>query len=89
MLQIGAVQVFHDPLVAGTCDIQELSKTYEMVARAKTDLWHRILTHYLPLYFPEAERFRGNTRSDWFLALLEAFPTPSSITATRSASCAV
>ncbi|HSG39137.1 MAG TPA: IS110 family transposase, partial [Thermoanaerobaculia bacterium] len=33
------------------------------------------------LYFPEAERFRGNTRSDWFLALLEAFPTPSSITA--------
>ena len=36
MLQIGAVQVFHDPLVAGTSDIQELSKTYEMVARAKT-----------------------------------------------------
>ena len=28
MLEIGAVQVFHDPLVAGTCDIQELSKTY-------------------------------------------------------------
>ena len=52
MLEIGAVQVFHDPLVAGTCDIQELSKTYEMVARSKTELWHRILTHYLPLYFP-------------------------------------
>lgn len=43
MLEIGAVQVFHDPLVAGTCDIQELSKTYEMMARAKTELWHRIL----------------------------------------------
>ncbi|WP_164876177.1 IS110 family transposase, partial [Falsirhodobacter deserti] len=43
MLEIGAVQVFHDPLVAGTCDIQELSKTYEMVARSKTELWHRLL----------------------------------------------
>ncbi len=38
MLEIGAVQVFHDPLVADTCDIQELSKTYEMVARSKTEL---------------------------------------------------
>lgn len=38
MLEIGVVQVFHDPLVAGTCDIQELSKTYEMVARSKTEL---------------------------------------------------
>jgi hypothetical protein len=35
MLEIGAVQVFHDPLVAGICDIQELSKTYEMVTRAQ------------------------------------------------------
>ena len=61
MLQIGAVQVFHDPLVAGTSDIQELSKTYEMVARAKTELWHRILTHYLPLYFPEADRFHRSS----------------------------
>ena len=28
-----------------------------------------------------AERFQGNSRSDWFLALLEQFPTPASITA--------
>lgn len=33
-----------------------------MVSRAKTELWHRLLTHYLPLYFPEAERFQGNSR---------------------------
>ena len=32
------------------------------------------------LYFPEAARFAGNSRSDWFLAFLEAFPTPASIT---------
>lgn len=81
MLQIGAVQIFHDPLVAGTSDIQELSKTYEMVARAKTELWHRILTHYLRLYFPEADRFHRSSRGDWFLAFLEAFPSPHIITA--------
>jgi transposase len=35
----------------------------------------------LPLYFPEVDRFRNNTRSDWFFALLERFPVPASITA--------
>jgi hypothetical protein len=33
------------------------------------------------LYFPEIERFRGNSRSDWFFAFLDAFPTPASIVA--------
>lgn len=80
MLKIGATQVFHDPLVSGINDIQELSKTHEIVSKAKTELWHRLLTHYLPLYFPEAARFAGNSRSDWFLAFLEAFPTPGTIT---------
>ena len=80
MLEIDAVQFFHDPMVAGTNDIQELSKTHEIISRSKTELWHRILTHYLPLYFPEAERFHRSTRSDWFLAFLEMFPTPGMIT---------
>ena len=72
MLKIGATQYYHDPLAVGINDIQELSKT---------QIWHRLLTHYLPLYFPEAERFKGNSRSDWFLAFLDQFPTPASITA--------
>ena len=77
MLRIGAVQRYHDPLAHGLGDIQELSKAHEMVSRAKTELWHRLLTHYLPLYFPEAERFNCNARSDWVLAFLEAFPPPA------------
>ncbi|MEQ8784291.1 MAG: IS110 family transposase [Roseibium album] len=81
MLEIDAVQFFHDPLVTGTADIQELSKTHEIVSRSKTELWHRILTHYLPLYFPEADRFHRSARSDWFLAFLEKYPTPHMITA--------
>jgi transposase len=81
MLRIGATQTYADPLVAGINDIQELSKTHEIISKAKTELWHRLLTHYLPLYFPEVARFAGNSRSDWFLAFLERFPTPASITA--------
>ena len=81
MLEIGAVQFFHDPLVSGIHDIQELSKTHEMVSRAKTQLWHRVLTHYLPLYWPEAERFHRSSRTDWFLAFLEMFPSPHIISA--------
>lgn len=80
MLQIGATQRYVDPLAAGINDLQEMSKTHEAISKAKTQTWHRILTHYLPLYFPEIERFAGNSRSDWFLALLERFPTPGSMT---------
>ncbi len=81
MLRIGASQRYHDPLAAGINDIQELSKTHEAISKAKTEVLHRILTHYLPLYFPEIDRFRHNSRSDWFFAFLDRFPTPGSITA--------
>jgi hypothetical protein len=81
MLKIGATQTYLDPIISGINDIQELSKTHEIISKAKTELWHRLLTHYLPLYFPEVARFAGNSRSDWFLAFLERFPTPASITA--------
>jgi transposase len=80
MLKIGATQAYCDPICSGINDIQELSKTHEVISKAKTELWHRLLTHYLPLYFPEIARFAGNSRSDWFLAFLEHFPTPASIT---------
>ena len=80
MLRIGATQVYVDPLAAGINDLQELSKTHEAISKAKTQTWHRILTHYLPLYFPEVARFAGNSRSDWFLVLIERFPTPNSTT---------
>jgi transposase len=81
MLRIGASQRYLDPLQAGLNDLQELSKTHEMISRAKTEVLHRILTHYLPLYFPEADRFRHSNRSDWFFAFLDRFPTPACITA--------
>ena len=40
-----------------------------------------ILTHDLPLYFPAADRFHRSSRTDWFLAFLEMFPSPHMILA--------
>ncbi|GJE81936.1 hypothetical protein HNR51_004314 [Methylorubrum thiocyanatum] len=80
MIRIGASQVYQRPLVAGINDVQELSKTHDAVSKAKTEVLHRILTHYLPLYFPEIDRFRHNSRLDLFFAFLDRFPTPGSIT---------
>ena len=42
MLEIGAVQFFHDPFVVGNADIQELSNTHDIVSRSKTELWHPV-----------------------------------------------
>jgi hypothetical protein len=81
MLRIGAAKPYHDPLAHGINDIQELSMTHEVVSRAKTEVLHRIQTHYLPLYFPEAERFLNSTRSEWFFAFLDRFPVPAAVTA--------
>lgn len=81
MMEIGNTQFYHDPLVCGTNDIQELSKTHDIVSKSKTELWHRILTHYLPLYFPEADRFHRSSRGDWFFAFLERYPSPHLISA--------
>lgn len=83
MMTIGAEQFYHDPLMHDLNDIQELSKTHDIVSKSKTELWHRLLTHYLPLYFPEADRFNRTSRSDWFMAFLEQFPSPHFIAAMK------
>ncbi len=79
MLRIGATQRYYDPLAQGINDWQELSKTHEIISKAKTEAMHRLQTHYLPLYFPEIERFRHNSRSEWFFIFLDRFPVPAAI----------
>lgn len=39
------------------------------------------MTHYLPLNFPEADRFHPSSRRDWFFAFLERYPSSHFITA--------
>jgi len=80
LLRTGVTQRYHDPLLNQIHDLQELSLTHAQVSLEKTRTQHRLLTHYLPLYFPEIERYYCSTRSEWLLDLLHAFPTPASIT---------
>ncbi len=56
LLKHGLVQHYHDPLLAGHHDLQELAKTYHQVTMARKRLADSLLNHYLPLYFP---RWRG------------------------------
>ncbi len=70
-----------DPVLMRTHDLQELSKTYHHIARARTRLQHVLITHYLTLYWPEIERFWLPQRNEWFIRLLLRFPTPQTATA--------
>jgi transposase len=81
LLKQGVTQQYHDPLVKGTHDLEEISKTYEQISRARTKLRHGIITHYLPLHFPEIERFWYSSRNDWFVRFLMQFPTAESVRA--------
>lgn len=80
MLKAGNVQRYYDPLFEHANDFQELSKTHEAISKNKTEVLHRLLTHYLPLYFPEISKFRRGSRAIWFFDFLHLFPTPQSIT---------
>ena len=80
LLKAGLTQHYHDPIVHNLNDLQELSKTYHQVSLEKTRTQHRLLTHYLPLYFPEIARYHHSARSEWLWNLLIEFPTPRSMT---------
>lgn len=81
MLAAGQVQRYHDPLAQEIADWQELFKMHEAISKNKTEMLHRLKAHYLPLYFPGVDRFRNNSRSEWFFRFLHEFPTPGTITA--------
>ena len=81
MMTQGFVQVYYDPLLSGSHDWQELSNTYFQITLARTRLQHSLLSHHLPLYFPEFTRYWLSTRSEWFIRLLIRFPVPAAIRA--------
>lgn len=79
MLKQGRVQRYIDPMLAGHHDLQELSKTYYQVSRARTKVQHSIINHHVPLYFPEMLKYWHCTRSEWWVRFLLQFPTPAHI----------
>src|SRR5271170_3942144 len=85
LLTTGLAQPWHDPLVKGINDIQELSKTHFQVTLARVRVWHTLRNHYFALYFPEIDRFIRSDHSVWLVQMLASFPTPASITALSEA----
>ncbi len=79
MLKQGRVQTYVDPMLAGHHDLQELSKTYYQVSRARTKVQHSIVNHHLPLYFPEMHRYWSCTRREWWVNFMLEFPTPEHV----------
>ena len=79
LLKQGLTQYYHDPLEAGIHDIQEISKTYHQIVLSRMRIQHSLLTHHLPLYFPEMDRYWHATRAEWFIRFLLRFPVPASI----------
>jgi hypothetical protein len=81
LLKTGLAQTWHDPIVNGINDVQELSKTHFQVTLARVRVWHTLRNHYFALYFPEIDRFIRSDHSVWLVQLLASFPTPASIAA--------
>jgi hypothetical protein len=76
MLAHNMVQIYHDPLIHGTHDLQELANTYFHITLARTRLQHSLLLHYIPLYFPEFGKYWVATRSACSSAFCCAFQHP-------------
>jgi len=79
LLKQGRVLRYYDPVTEGVHDLQEISKTYTQVTLARTRLQHSILTHHLPLYWPEFGRYWHSSRADWFVSFLSRFPVPEAV----------
>ncbi len=79
LLKQGKILRYYDSMLAGIHDLQELSKTYMQIALARTRLYHSLLTHYLPLYWPEFERYWRTSRADWVVSFLREFPVPAAV----------
>ena len=79
LLQQGITMRYLDPVVTGWNDVQEVTKTYWHVTLMRTRVQHSLLTHYLPLYWPEFARYWRSSRGAAFIRMLLAFPTPASI----------
>jgi|SRR5581483_8901119 len=79
LLKTGTTQAYLDPLATGYQDLQEIAGTYQQISLRKVRLQHSLLTHYLPLYFPEAERYFHSSRAEWFAELLLFAPCPAAV----------
>jgi hypothetical protein len=77
LAQTGQTQRFVDPAVAGTLDLQEVANTYHQLSLRKVRLYHALVTHHLPVFFPEAAAYLHSSRATWGTSLLHFAPCPA------------
>ena len=80
VLKTGVTPRDHDPLVHAVNDLQEFAQTHDQISLRKVRVQHSSMTHDLPLYVPEADRYDTHSRAPWFTRLLHRFPCPAAIT---------
>jgi transposase len=79
LLKTGTTQRFVDPTTNGYLDLQEMANTYQQVSLRKVRVYHSLVTHHLPLFFPEAERYLHSSRAEWFTQVLRLTPCPAAV----------
>ncbi len=79
LLKTGATQRFVDPMATGYLDLQEMANTYQQVSLRKVRVYHSLVTHHLPLFFPEAEPYLHSSRAEWFTDVLRLTPCPAAV----------
>lgn len=79
MMKHGMTQRYIEPSHSQVHNYRELSNIYHQVVRNRTQAQHQLLTHFLPLYFPELLKFWHSSRALWMISLLQHYPTPSHI----------
>jgi len=77
LLKTGHTQRFVDPAVVGTLDLQEVASTYHQLSLRKVRLNHTLVTHHLPLLFPEEAGYLHSSRATWGTSLLHFAPSPA------------
>jgi transposase len=77
LLKTGNTQRYLDPAVVGTLDLQEVANTYHQLSLRKKRIYHALVTHHLPIFFPEAERYLHSSRASWGISLLQFAPCPA------------
>ncbi len=84
MLKTGHTQRFVDPAVVGTLDLQEVASTYHQLSLRKVRLYHTLVTHHLPLLFPEEAGYLHSSRATWGTSLLHFAPSPAAVQGPRA-----
>ena len=75
LLKTGLSQIWHDPLLRGINDAQELPKTHHQVTLARIRVWAQPATiTTFRCTSPKTEHFIRSYHVDWLIQLLLRFP---------------